>query len=102
MIAAGTKISDSNGHPINPISRLNHLPPEEESIHPVIIQDNVWIGQDCFIFPGVTIGEGSVISARSVVRSNIPSYTIVSGNPAKKRASLKVLMENNIEKVEND
>jgi len=93
MIAAGTKISDANGHPLDPESRLQKTPPDESSVRPVTIGDNVWIGQDSFIFPGVTIGEGSVVSACSIVRNDIPPYTIVSGNPARKRASLKSIIK---------
>jgi len=50
---------------------------------PVVIQNNVWIGGKSIILPGVNIGEGSVIGAGSVVVSDIPSYSIAVGNPAK-------------------
>jgi acetyltransferase-like isoleucine patch superfamily enzyme len=55
---------------------------------PVIIEDNVWIGFDCCILPGVRIGAGSVIGARSVVDSDIPSSSVAAGNPAKVIRSL--------------
>lgn len=50
---------------------------------PIEIEDNVWIGFDSCILPGVTIGEGSIIGARSVVFDNVPPYTIMAGNPAR-------------------
>jgi len=58
----------------------------------VIIEDNVWLGYNVIVLPGVTIGTGSVIGAGSVVTSNIPPYSIAVGNPAKviKKREFKV------------
>lgn len=50
----------------------------------IIIEDDVWIGANAIILKGVTIREGSVIGAGSVVTKDVGSYTIVAGNPAKK------------------
>jgi acetyltransferase-like isoleucine patch superfamily enzyme len=50
---------------------------------PVRIGRNVWIGFDACILPGVTVGEGAVVWARSVVLEDVPPYTIVAGNPAR-------------------
>jgi acetyltransferase-like isoleucine patch superfamily enzyme len=50
---------------------------------PIRISRNVWIGFDACILPGVTIGEGSVVGARTVVVENVPPYTVVAGNPAR-------------------
>jgi acetyltransferase-like isoleucine patch superfamily enzyme len=55
---------------------------------PVVLGDNVWIGFDVCILPGVTIGEGSVIGARSVVAQDVPAFTIAAGNPARPIRSL--------------
>lgn len=49
---------------------------------PIIIEDNVWIGFDSVILAGVTIGEGAVVGARSVVRQDVEPWTVVVGNPA--------------------
>lgn len=49
---------------------------------PIIIEDNAWIGFDSVILAGVTIGEGAVVGARSVVRQNVEPWTVVAGNPA--------------------
>lgn len=50
---------------------------------PVRIEANVWIGFESCILPGVTIGEGSIVGARSVVTTDVPPFTIVAGNPAR-------------------
>lgn len=50
---------------------------------PIKICDKVWIGFDCTILNGVTIGEGAVIGAKSVVREDVEPWTVVAGNPAK-------------------
>lgn len=47
-----------------------------------IIGNDVWIGYDVLIMPGVTIGDGAIIAARSVVTTDVPPYTVVGGNPA--------------------
>lgn len=50
---------------------------------PVIIEEDVWIGSNTVILPGVKIGRGSVVGAGSVVTTHIPRYSIAVGNPAK-------------------
>lgn len=50
---------------------------------PIRIERNVWIGFDACVLPGVTIGEGSVVGARSVVTQSVPPFTVVAGNPAR-------------------
>jgi len=54
-------------------------------VAPIIICDRAWVTADVFVGPGVTIGEGAVITARSSVFSDIESWTVASGNPAKPR-----------------
>ena len=49
----------------------------------IIIKNDVWIGVNCIILDGITIGNGSVIAAGSTVTKDVPSYAIVGGNPAK-------------------
>ena len=48
-----------------------------------VIGNDVWIGQNAVILPGVHIGDGAIIGANSVVGSNVEPYTIVAGNPAR-------------------
>jgi acetyltransferase-like isoleucine patch superfamily enzyme len=50
---------------------------------PVVIENDVWIGAYCVILPGVTIGEGAVIAAGSVVTRSVEPFTVVGGCPAK-------------------
>ena len=50
---------------------------------PITLKNNVWIGANCTIVGGVTIGEGSIIGAGSVVTKDIPSGVIAAGNPCK-------------------
>lgn len=56
---------------------------------PIYIQNKVWIGLRSIILCGVTLGEGCVIGAGSVVTRNIPPWTLAAGNPAKVIRSLK-------------
>ncbi len=74
------------GHNVSLLT-LNHdeSPDLRQNIHPkpIKIGDNVWIGSDCTILPGVTIGDGVIIGAGSVVTKSVPKNTIAVGNPAR-------------------
>lgn len=48
-----------------------------------MIGNDVWIGYQALIMPGIKIGNGAIISSRSVVTSDVPAYSIVGGNPAR-------------------
>lgn len=73
------------------LSGLNHkyeddsVPISEQGVttNRIIVEDETWIAANCVILPGVTIGKHSVVSAGSIVRRNVPAYSVVSGNPAK-------------------
>ena len=60
-----------------------------------VIGNDVWIGAEAMIMPGVQVGHGALIGARSVVTKNVEPYTIVGGNPAKQIR--KRFTENEIE-----
>jgi chloramphenicol O-acetyltransferase type B len=49
----------------------------------IVIKDDVWIGYGSAILGGITIGEGSIVAAGSIVINDVPEYSIVAGNPAK-------------------
>jgi acetyltransferase-like isoleucine patch superfamily enzyme len=50
---------------------------------PVVIEDDVWLGANVFLMPGVTIGKGAIVSACAVVGKSVPAYSLVAGNPAR-------------------
>lgn len=48
-----------------------------------VVGNDVWIGTEAMIMPGVSIGDGAIIGSRSLVTKDVPPYTVVGGNPAK-------------------
>lgn len=84
LIGRWVTISDNNHGNTDTLSL--HKPPIERewvSKGPVIIEDDVWIGDKATILANVTIGKGAVVAANSVVTKNVPAYSVVAGNPAK-------------------
>jgi acetyltransferase-like isoleucine patch superfamily enzyme len=57
------------------------LPTEKPS--PVMIEDNVWVGFDSVILPGVRLGRGSVIGCKTIITEDVPPYAVMVGNPAR-------------------
>ena len=83
MIASGVRISDNDGHPIDPGARERHEPITPDETAPVVIGENVWIGARAIILKGVTIGDNAIVGAASVVTKPVPANSVVAGNPAK-------------------
>lgn len=88
LIASKVFISDHNhgyygnsGRHDNPLTTI--AKDRELSHAPVVIEDNVWIGEFVSVLPGVTIGKGSIIGTMSVVTRNVPPYSIAIGSPAR-------------------
>lgn len=97
MIASGTKfimgpanhrLSSVTAYPFNVFGgaweentppHLSQLPHKGDTV----IGNDVWIGRESVIMPGVKIGDGAIIAAYSVVSKNIPAYTVWGGNPAR-------------------
>ncbi|HWV74260.1 MAG TPA: WcaF family extracellular polysaccharide biosynthesis acetyltransferase [Pseudosphingobacterium sp.] len=68
-ICTGTHDYTKAGHPLYTL--------------PITIQEKAWVAADCFVHPGVTIGEGAVIGARSVVTKDMPNWMVCAGHPCK-------------------
>ncbi len=92
IISNHIKIYDNNNHPTDPETRKEMCKNgfygdawrwTYAERKPVVIEDNVWIGEGSTILKGVTIGEGSIIGCNSVVTKDVPPYSIAAGNPAK-------------------
>ena len=79
MIGPGTLIT-TVGHPLSPMGRRKHL----GIAKPVHIGNDVWIGGNATILPGVTIGNNVVVAAGAVVTKDIPDNCVVGGVPARK------------------
>lgn len=67
------------GHPLDVKQRTDGL----EYAKPITVGNNVWIGAQCCVLPGVTIGDNSVIGAGSVVTKDIPANSLAYGNPCR-------------------
>lgn len=96
FINMGCKFQDQGGITIGDgalighnvlIATLNHDmdPAKRADMHPaaVTIGKKVWVGANCTILPGVTIGDGAVIAAASVVTKDVPENSLAVGSPAK-------------------
>lgn len=84
LIASFVFISD-HSHGIIDCKELS-VPPLNRPLFskgPIIIGNNVWIGEKVSIMPNVHIGDGAIIGANSVVTKDVPSYSVVVGSPAK-------------------
>ena len=79
-VGANTIITDTDFHPLD--FKQRPLKSSEGKTASVVIEDDVFIGVNCMILKGVTIGQGSVVGAGSVVTNGVPPYAIVAGNPA--------------------
>ena len=79
-IAAGTSIVAFNH---NYQDKKTPIYKQGRTAKGITIENDVWIGTNCSILDGVTIEEGAVVGAGSVVTKNIVAYSVVAGNPAK-------------------
>lgn len=92
LISYECMIMDHDGHSADPDIRKKDLPDllegcskawETVKILPVRIEDSAWIGARSIILKGVTVGQGAIVAAGSVVTKSVPPFVIVAGNPAR-------------------
>lgn len=100
FIAWGGYIYDHNSHSVDYKERVNDINQQLKDYKggknlilnknwdvvdskPIKICSHAWIGMNCIILKGVTIGEGAIVGAGSVVTKDVPAWTVVGGNPAK-------------------
>lgn len=70
--------------------------PDYDSFGKIIIKDWAYIGSGSHILPGVTIGEGALVAAGSIVTKSVPPYTVVGGNPARVICTIEDYKRKNI------
>lgn len=86
VISERVVIRDADNHAVTATVNENMDEPkseEKEIAAPIIIQDHVWVGMNVIVLKGVTIGEGAIVAAGSVVNKDVPPYSLVAGVPAK-------------------
>lgn len=92
VFADNITIMDNNNHPVNPLDRAIVYRTDRKSEYrgwkysdsrPIVIGNNVWCGSNVRINKGVTIGDGAVIAANTVVVKDVPANSICAGNPGK-------------------
>lgn len=81
LVGANCTITDTDFHPLEAAVRQQDI--LAGAHRPVVIEDDVFIGMNCLILKGVTLGRGSVVGAGSVVTKDVPAGVIVAGNPAR-------------------
>jgi acetyltransferase-like isoleucine patch superfamily enzyme len=83
MIANNVYFADTDGHPTDPERRVSGEPPSPDDVKAIRICRNAWIGNRALILKGVTVGEGAIVAAGSVVVKNVPAFAVVAGNPSR-------------------
>lgn len=91
LISHGCTLADSNNHSVSFSIRQRDLADWKRGHHdwsrtessPIVISRGAWIGMKAIVLKGVTIGEGAIVGAGSVVTKDVPPWTIVAGNPAR-------------------
>ena len=99
FVAWGTYFYDHDSHPVDHLERRKDIMQQLQDFRggrdfrlnknwehvnskPIRVCSDAWIGMNCIILKGVTIGEGAIVAAGSVVTKDVSPWTIVAGNPA--------------------
>lgn len=101
LITIGNQVRITNGRKIfthGGASILREKHPTMDFFGKVVIKDNVYIGNNCLIMPGGTIGSNVLVAAGSVVAKSVPNGVVVGGNPAKVLGSITDFEQNMLEK----
>ena len=94
LISHNVNIHDNISHPVDAVSRhsdylrilgISQMQASTFDLkpNPIVINNDAWIGFNSIILKGVTIGEGAIVGAGSVVTKDVPDWAVVAGNPAK-------------------
>lgn len=86
LLGSNCVVTDSDFHPLTLAQRRQGA--QNLDSRPVFIDDDVFVGMNCLVLKGVSIGKGSIIGAGSVVTGNVPSGVVAAGNPARVLRSL--------------
>jgi len=86
LVGGNASIVDFDFHPLTPEERAENI--NAGAAAPIVIEDDVFVGMEALILKGVTVGEGAVVGAGSVVTQDVPPRTVVAGNPAEVVRSL--------------
>ena len=82
-IAGDCYLAGYPGHPVNAKLRALGRPDEENQVGDITLEDDVWLATGVKVMPGVTIGQGTIVAAGSVVTKDLPSFVLAGGVPAK-------------------
>jgi acetyltransferase-like isoleucine patch superfamily enzyme len=97
LIAGNCFLAGYPGHPIDAKSRALGLPETDEQVGDIILEDDVWLATGVKVMPGVTIGQGTIVAAGSVVTKNLPNNVLAGGVPAKVIKSLDKVVGDNVD-----
>jgi len=78
-----TVVTGNHGYIVGEFMRETAIMGLHNEERDVVCEEDSWVGANCVLLSGVTVGRGAIVGAGSVVRNDVPPYSIVMGNPAK-------------------
>jgi len=88
-IAGRTLLAGYPGHPLDPEERAKGLPEHDDQVGDIILENDVWLATGVSVMAGVTIGQGTIVAADSVVTKDLPPMVLAGGSPARVIRSLQ-------------